>query len=504
MTLGGRTVLVTGANRGIGQALVEEASARGAKRVYAGTRQPLAHSDPRVTPLTLDVTDPSQIQAAVERVQSLDVLINNAGVDLHGDLGDRALLERHLAVNLIGTYGVTQAFLPLLTRSRGAIVNMLSLAAVAPLPFTPTYSISKAAAFSLSQSLRALLAGPGVSVHAVLAGPVDTEMTRGLDVPKTSPESVARAIFDGLEQGGRRSSPIPCQRPWRRAGAAVRRRSSSASLRHTSNQSPSSHDRSDAFHPRLEDSMSDLSDKTTIVVGASRGLGRGIATAFAEAGAPVVAVSRTAAEFPGPADGAGSIQPEVADAGDPTVAGSLLDRYEPRAVILVAGATPHMLPLQEQTWETFSVNWETDVRIAFHWLREALLRPLRPGSRVVVVSSGAAVNPNGSPLSGGYAGAKATQRLITAYAQGEAERAGLDLTFTAVLPKFAPTTAVGRSATQAYAARAGQPVEEYLEQLDTVITPEIAGDAMVELVRADAADVASAYVLTGGGLQKLP
>jgi NAD(P)-dependent dehydrogenase (short-subunit alcohol dehydrogenase family) len=250
--------------------------------------------------------------------------------------------------------------------------------------------------------------------------------------------------------------------------------------------------------------MSDLSDKTTIVVGASRGLGRGIATAFAEAGAPVVAVSGTAAEFPRPADGAGSIQPEVADAGDPTVAGSLLDRYEPRAVILVAGATPHMLPLQEQTWETFSVNWETDVRIAFHWLREALLRPLRPGSRVVVVSSGAAVNPNGSPLSGGYAGAKATQRLITADAQGEAERAGLDLTFTAVLPKFAPTTAVGRSATQAYAARAGQPVEEYLEQLDTVITPEIAGDAMVELVRADAADVASAYVLTGGGLQKLP
>src|SRR6266480_5421073 len=114
--------------------------------------------------------------------------------------------------------------------------------------------------------------------------------------------------------------------------------------------------------------MSNLSEKTTIVVGASRGLGHGIATAFAAAGAPVVAVARTAAAFPEPANGAGTIQPEIADAGEATVAGSLLDRYEPQAVILVAGASPHMRPLQQQTWETFSVNWHTDVRIAFHWL----------------------------------------------------------------------------------------------------------------------------------------
>jgi NAD(P)-dependent dehydrogenase (short-subunit alcohol dehydrogenase family) len=252
----------------------------------------------------------------------------------------------------------------------------------------------------------------------------------------------------------------------------------------------------------LEDTMSHLSDKTTIVVGASRGLGRGIATAFAEAGAPVVAVSRTAAEFPGPAEGAGNIQSELADAGDPAVAGSLLDRYEPRAVILVAGASPHMLPLQEQTWETFSVNWETDVRIAFHWLREALLKPLAPGSRVVVISSGAAVA--GSPLSGGYAGAKATQRFITAYAQEEANRAGLDITFTAVLPKITPLTDVGRPAIEAYAARAGHSVEEHVEQLGPLVTPEIAGTALVELVQADTADVAPGYMLTGGGLQKLP
>jgi NAD(P)-dependent dehydrogenase (short-subunit alcohol dehydrogenase family) len=234
MTIADRAVLVTGANRGLGQALVEEALRRGVTRVYAGTRQPLAHPDERVTPLSLDVTDAAQIGAAVERVESLDVLINNAGVDLHGDLSDRVLLERHLAVNLFGTYGVTQAFLPLLTRSRGAIVNVLSLAAVAALPFTPTYSISKAAALSLSQSLRALLAGQGVRVHAVLAGPVDTEMTRYLDIPKASPESVAGAILDGLDDGEDEIFPDPLSatmaESWRSGAAKALERQNAALL----------------------------------------------------------------------------------------------------------------------------------------------------------------------------------------------------------------------------------------------------------------------------------
>jgi 3-oxoacyl-[acyl-carrier protein] reductase len=249
--------------------------------------------------------------------------------------------------------------------------------------------------------------------------------------------------------------------------------------------------------------MSDLSGRTTLVVGASRGLGRGIATTIAAAGAPVVAVSRTAAALAELANGAPTIQPEVANAGDATVAASLLDRYEPEVVILVAGATPHMRPLQQQTWETFSVNWQTDVRIAFHWLREALLKPLRRGSRVVVISSGGALNPDGSPLSGGYAGAKATQRLITGYAQDEAMRAGLDITFTAVFPSFAPETDVGRPAVRAYAGRAGVSVEEFLQRRGPSLTPEIAGAALVELVRADAAGVAPAYELTGAGLRKL-
>lgn len=201
MSITDTTILVTGANRGIGRALVEEALARGARRVYAGTRRPLTHPDGRVTPLTLDVTSAEQVRSAAGQVPSLDLLINNAGVAVYADLGERAALERQLAVNLFGTHDVTQAFLPALTGSGGAVVNVLSLAAVAAVPILPAYSISKAATLSWSQSMRALLAGRGVRVHTVLSGPVDTDMTRELDIPKATPESVARGILDGVEKG---------------------------------------------------------------------------------------------------------------------------------------------------------------------------------------------------------------------------------------------------------------------------------------------------------------
>ena len=200
-TLAGKSVLVTGANRGLGQALVEEALRRGAKRVYAGTRLPFSHAGPRVTPMILDVTDETQIRQAVEQVASLDVLINNAAMAIYDDLSDRTVLEQHLAVNLFGPWSVTQAFLPLLTRSHGAIVNVVSTAGAAALPIIPSYSVSKAASLSLSQSLRALLAPRGVSVHAVMAGPMNTEMSRDFTVPKASTESVARAIFDAVHGG---------------------------------------------------------------------------------------------------------------------------------------------------------------------------------------------------------------------------------------------------------------------------------------------------------------
>ena len=246
--------------------------------------------------------------------------------------------------------------------------------------------------------------------------------------------------------------------------------------------------------------MSDLG--TTVVVGASRGLGRGIARAFGEAGAAVVAVARSGAALAELAAGCANIQIEVADAAEATAPGFLLDRCDPQNLIIVAGATPLPRPLQRHTWETFSVNWEADVKIAFLWLREALLKPLAPGSRVIVISSGAALA--GSPLSGGYAGAKATQRLIAGYAQDEAERAGLGIAFTAVLPKITPLTDLGRPAVRAYAARGGQTEDEYVASMGEPLTPEAAGTALLELARADAADLAAGYLLTSAGLQKLP
>ena len=205
----GKTVLVTGGNRGIGRALVEEALQRGAHRVYASTRGTWTHSDERVTPLALDVTDPAAIRAAAGAVEPLDILVNNAGIALYDDLTDRSAIERQLAVNLFGPYEVVQAFLPQLSRSRGAIVNNLSLNALAPLPMIPAYSISKAAAFSLTQSLRSLLAARGIRVHAVLTGPTDTDMTRGFEVPKATPQAVAQAIFNGVERDEEDIFPDP-------------------------------------------------------------------------------------------------------------------------------------------------------------------------------------------------------------------------------------------------------------------------------------------------------
>lgn len=204
-----KSVLVTGASRGLGRALVEEALQRGAARVFAAARQPLVHADPRVTPITLDVTSETQIRDAALIVQSLDILVNNAGVSLPDDLSDRAAFDEHLAVNLYGMLDVTQAFLPALTRSRGAVVNVVSVGALAAVPVLPAYSVSKAASLSLTQSLRALLAGRGIDVYAVMPGPIDTDMVRDLDIPKTPPADVARAALDGVERGEEEIFPDP-------------------------------------------------------------------------------------------------------------------------------------------------------------------------------------------------------------------------------------------------------------------------------------------------------
>jgi len=244
-----------------------------------------------------------------------------------------------------------------------------------------------------------------------------------------------------------------------------------------------------------------LSGTTAVVTGASSGLGRGIATALHEAGAHVVGIARDPAKLASLHGRLGDRFTAVAaDATDPTTAGQLMDAYRPRTLALVAGASPLSRPLHKHTWQTFSRNWEVDVKHAFSWIREALLMPLEPGSTVIAMSSGAAVR--GSPLSGGYAGAKATIRFISSYAQDESERAGLGIRFLSVLPQLTPATELGAIAVAAYAARAGLDEAAYRDQLGPELTPETAGKSFVEL--AANAELSGSFMLTAGGLVPAP
>jgi NAD(P)-dependent dehydrogenase (short-subunit alcohol dehydrogenase family) len=241
-----------------------------------------------------------------------------------------------------------------------------------------------------------------------------------------------------------------------------------------------------------------LSGTTALVTGASRGFGRAVAAALSQAGAGVVGVARDGAqleELRGQLGG--TFTPVTADAADPVVAGQLIDAYQPRILVLNAGAAPLSRPLHQQTWQTFSTNWQVDVQQAFHWTREALLRPLEEGSVVIAFSSGAALQ--GSPLSGGYAGAKATVRFLTAYAADESRRAGLGIRFTAVLPQLTPATGLGAAAVAAYAARAGMDVATFLESRGPALTAERAGAEITALATDDGYDK-PAYLLTAAGL----
>ena len=245
-----------------------------------------------------------------------------------------------------------------------------------------------------------------------------------------------------------------------------------------------------------------LTGTSALVTGASKGLGRGVATALAQAGASVTGVARDRGRLAElQAELGDRFTPVEADAADPVAAGQLIDQYQPRVLVLAAGASPLSRPLHQQSWQSFSRTWDVDVQQVFHWTREALLRPLEPGSVVVAFSSGAALA--GSPLSGGYAGAKATIRFIASYAAEESGRSGLGIRFVSVLPQLTPATGLGATAVEAYAARAGMAVPDFLAARGPVLTAEQAGQAVLGLA-ADPGGSHGAYLLAAAGLKELP
>ena len=245
-----------------------------------------------------------------------------------------------------------------------------------------------------------------------------------------------------------------------------------------------------------------LAGTTAFVTGASRGFGRAISVSLVERGAHVVGLARNQELLAELKEQLGdAFTPEVADVADPATATQMIATYRPQTVVLNAGATPPVGSILEQTWKMFSTNWSVDVRQVFNFSRAVLTAPLDPGSVVVSLSSGAALA--GSPLSGGYAGAKATIKLISSYAGLEAHRLGADIRFVSVLPQLTPATGLGKIYTERYAAVAGMSEAQFLDRrFGGTLSAEQVGESVTDLA-VDDAYTRSAYLVGTKGLQSV-
>jgi NAD(P)-dependent dehydrogenase (short-subunit alcohol dehydrogenase family) len=249
--------------------------------------------------------------------------------------------------------------------------------------------------------------------------------------------------------------------------------------------------------------MSSLQGKVAIVVGASSGVGKATAELLVSEGARVTAVARGQ-------DGLGRLRAEIgerletfqADAADSVTADRLLRELKPDLVVVAAGTPPHMAPIDEQSWETFSAPWNADLKAAFHFIKGAIALPLRPGSTVVVVSSGAAIN--GSHLSGGYAGAKRMQWLLAGYAQQRSDVRKLGIRFLAFLPKqLIEGTVIGARASSAYAPALGLTPEGYMKRFEVPLDAQKVAAGIVAGLRGEVPAGVTAMAVTGKGVESL-
>ena len=248
--------------------------------------------------------------------------------------------------------------------------------------------------------------------------------------------------------------------------------------------------------------MLPLAGKNVVVIGGSRGVGRQIVEAAHKNGARVLAAARKeiplrklARELPG-------VEILSIDATHESAPFRVFDVLQPDILVVCAGAFPPAAPLHEQSWQQFSVNWEADVKIAFHFCKAALSRPLPSGSMIFLISSGAALA--GSPISGGYAGAKRTQIFMANYSQKESDRLGLGLRFTALAPRMMPDTELGRHAVAGYSRYLGVSTPDFIKGMASPPDASDVAAGIVELATNPERLKAGVFTVSGQGLEAVP
>lgn len=245
-----------------------------------------------------------------------------------------------------------------------------------------------------------------------------------------------------------------------------------------------------------------LNYKTALIIGGSSGVGRDISLKLAQNGVRTVAVARTAANLEKLKSEAPSIETIALDAAKDGAAEKLLADVSPDLLVLAGGHQPKMLPLSELSWQDFSTAWNTDTKIAFEFTKAALLAPMAPGGAIVSFASGAAIG--GSPLSGGYAGAKKMQHFVSNYGKWEADRSGLGLNFYTVYPKqLIAGSSIANDASSAYAEARSMSQEQFMNQWDKPLTAELIGDQVLALLGSNPPADSGAFGITGAGMETM-
>jgi len=245
--------------------------------------------------------------------------------------------------------------------------------------------------------------------------------------------------------------------------------------------------------------MSQLIGKNVVVIGGSRGVGRRIVEAAIRSGARVLAVARQEGPLRALAQEVPGAEVLPLDATDDSAPSKVFDVLLPDVLVLCGGAFPPAAPLHELRWQEFAVNWEADVKIAFHFCQAALMRPLPAGTSVIVISSGAAVA--GSPISGGYAGAKHTQIFMANYSQKESDRLGLGLRFIALAPRIMPDTELGKHAVAGYSRYLGISAADFVQSMISPPTSSDVATAVVELATNPDPANGNVFIVSGKGLE---